>query len=90
VDDAQCEVCQAADETAAHIIFECNNARQFWNALGIQTEANWPIEAIKEIQAPSHIPGKYFTTFLLLGCWHIWKRRKNNIFRDERTTLTAA
>jgi hypothetical protein len=71
VDDAQCEVCQAADETAAHIIFKCNNASQFWNALGIQKEANWPIEAIKEIQAPSHIPAKYFTTFLLLGCWHI-------------------
>jgi len=49
-----------------------------------------PIEAIKEIQAPSHIPAKYFTTFLLLCCWHIWKRRNNNIFRDERTTLSAA
>lgn len=58
MDDAQCEVCQAAEETAAHIIFECNNARQFWNALGIQTEANWPIEAIKEIQAPESHPGK--------------------------------
>lgn len=67
MDDAQCEVCQAAEETAAHIIFECNNARQFWNALGIQTEANWPIEAIKEIQHLSHIPAKYFTTFSAAG-----------------------
>jgi len=68
----------------------CPNAKQFWEALRIQTDAKWPIQALREIQAPPHIPAKYFTTFLLLCCWHIWKRRNNIIFRNDRTTLNAA
>jgi hypothetical protein len=27
---------------------------------------------------------------LLLCCWHIWKRRNNTVFRDDRTTLAGA
>jgi len=71
VDNTDCEVCQTAEETPAHIIFGCPCARQFWGAVRIHTEATWSIQALKEIQPPSHIPAKYFTTFLLLCCWHI-------------------
>ena len=71
VDNTICEVCQATEQTPAHIIFGCNYARQFWGAIRIQTEADWLIQAIKELQPPNHIPAKYFTTFLLLCCWHI-------------------
>jgi hypothetical protein len=36
--------------------------------VGIQTDAAWPIQALKDIQPPSHIPTKHFTMFLLLSC----------------------
>lgn len=45
VDNTICETCQAPEETAAHIIFGCPNATQFWNATQIQTTADWPIQA---------------------------------------------
>jgi hypothetical protein len=56
----------------------------------IHTEANWSIQALRDIQPPPHIPEKFFTTFLLLCCWHIWKRRNNFVFRNDRITLNAA
>ena len=90
VDNTICEICQATEETPAHIIFGCNYARQFWGAIRIQTEADWLIQAIKELQPPNHIPAKYFTTFVLLCCWHIWKRRNNAVFRKDRTALNTA
>lgn len=83
-----CEICQAAEETTAHIIFWCSHARGFWATVRIQTQPDWPIQAIKEIQPPSHIPAKHLTTFVLLCCWHICKRRNNTVvFRSGRMTL---
>jgi hypothetical protein len=49
VDTVECEVCQATEETTAHIIFGCSYARQFLGAVGIQTDAAWSIQALKEI-----------------------------------------
>jgi hypothetical protein len=89
VDNTTCEACLAPDETAAHILFGCPSAQQFWNALQIPTQLNWPVQAIKEISPPDHRPRKHFNTFLLLCCWHIWKRRNARVFRSDRTTLSA-
>jgi len=89
VDNTVCEVCQHPEETAAHIIFGCPNAKQFWSALQIPTEEDWPIQAILEIQTPPQLPSKHFSTFLLLCCWHIWKRRNNKVFRAEQTSIAA-
>jgi hypothetical protein len=36
VDDSQCEVCDAREETTQHILFECPFARSFWAALGFR------------------------------------------------------
>jgi hypothetical protein len=33
VDNTICEICQAPEETAAHIILGCPNAKQFWNVM---------------------------------------------------------
>jgi hypothetical protein len=35
-------------------------------------------------------PSKHFGTFMLLCCWHIWKRRNNAVFREDRLTITGA
>jgi hypothetical protein len=88
VESTVCEVCQA-EETPAHIIFGCPSTKQFWEVLQIQKDANWPLQALREFPSPPHFPAKYFTTFLLLCCWHIWKRRNNITFRNDWTTLNA-
>jgi hypothetical protein len=89
VQNIDCDVCQAAEETPAHVIFGCPAAKQFWEAVQIQTDENWNIQALQGITQPPHIPAKHFETFILLCCWHIWKRRNNTVFRTI-TSLSGA
>ena len=89
VDNTVCDVCHAAEETAAHVIFGCTAAHQFWDALQIETQADRPIQKLQDTVKPGHIPSKHFGTFSMICSWHIWKRRNNTVFRDDRTTLTA-
>jgi hypothetical protein len=89
VDNTVCEICNEAEETPEHIIFGCPAARQFWEAVQIHTQADWSIQKLQEIQRPEHLPTKHFGTFLILCCWHIWKRRNNAVFRGDRTSLLA-
>jgi hypothetical protein len=74
VDSLECDVCHGAEETPAHIIFGCTAAREFWESIQITTDPSWAVLKLQEITAPVHIPAKHFQTFLLLCCWHIWKR----------------
>jgi hypothetical protein len=90
VDNTLCDICNAAEETPAHVIFGCIAARQFWDAVHIQTGVDWTVQKLQEIAPPNHVPGKHFGTFLLLCCWHIWKRRNNTVFRNDRTALNGA
>jgi hypothetical protein len=90
VHTSDCDVCHGAEETAAHVVFRCPAAREFWEAVGIHVDSNWEVQKLQEIRPPPHIPQAHFGTFLLLCCWHIWKRRNNTVFRDDRTTLAGA
>ena len=38
VENSECEVCQEAEETPAHVIFGCTAAREFWEAIQITTD----------------------------------------------------
>jgi hypothetical protein len=84
VESPICDICHAADETADHVIFGCPAAKQFWEAVQIPTDDNWSVIQLQQITPPTHIPAKHFQTFLLLCCWHIWKR---TVFRNDRTTI---
>lgn len=88
-DNTVCDVCGSADESPAHVIFGCAAAREFWAAVQIQTDADWSVQKIQDITPPPNTPGKHFGTFLLLCCWHIWKRRNNTVFRSDRNTIAA-
>jgi hypothetical protein len=33
------------------------------------------------------VPKKFFSTFVALCCWQLWKRRNGVIFRSESATL---
>jgi hypothetical protein len=90
VDSSECDVCHGAEETPAHVIFGCTTAREFWESIQITTDPSWTVLKLQEITAPVHIPAKHFQTFLLLCCWHIWKRRNNIVFSNDRTTIQGA
>jgi hypothetical protein len=82
VDSATCEVCTSDDESAIHVIFECPFAKAFWISIGFQQfPAN--IADLHCIQRPIEVPQKFFSTFIALCCWQLWKRRNGVIFRDE-------
>lgn len=61
-----CDICQAAEETPAHVIFGCTTAQEFWEAIQIETQAAWPVQKLHEIRPPEHILSKHFGTFMLL------------------------
>jgi len=69
VTDAVCEVCNHAEETAAHIIFHCAFAASFWEAIHVELPTNMTPMKLPQLQPPAHILGKHFDTFLLLCCW---------------------
>jgi hypothetical protein len=81
VDNNICDICQQVEETPEHIIFGCSAVRQFWEAIQIRTQQDWSIQKLQEIVRPTHLPHKHFGMFLILCCWHIWKRRNNTVFR---------
>ena len=92
--DAACEICNGAEETAAHIMFGCSFAASFWAAVNIDLPPDMTPMKLHLLLPPAHIPGKHFHTFLLLCCWQLWKRRNNAIFRQQNdhlgTVLRAA
>ena len=90
MENTKCDVCHGTDETPAHVVFGCTAAREFWEAIQITTDPSWSVIKVQEITAPTHIPVKHFQTFVLLCCWHIWKRRNNIVFRNDRSTLQGA
>lgn len=86
VSDAICEICSEAEETAEHIIFHCNIARNFWAAMGITVLPGQKVEDIHTIPCPPGIHQQGFETMMALACWQLWKRRNAVIFRDERAS----
>jgi hypothetical protein len=91
MENTECEVCHGAEETPAHVIFGYTAAKEFWDAIQITTDPTWPVDKLQEIEAPTtHIPGAHFHTFILLCCWHIWKRRNNIIFPNDQLMLQGA
>ncbi|RLN12774.1 hypothetical protein C2845_PM09G11040 [Panicum miliaceum] len=75
LDNATCEVCSEADETAAHIMFGYPFAVSFWSALNITMPEETTTAQLCELAPASHVPLAYYSTFLLLCCWQPWKRR---------------
>ena len=62
--DAACEICNGAEETAAHIMFGCSFAASFWAAINIDLPPDMTPMKL-HLLPPAHIPGKHFHTFPL-------------------------
>jgi len=89
LDDATCEICASADETAAHIMFECESAKSFWAALHIDLPLLMTTAMLPTLVPPRHMPAGHFDAFLLLCCWQLGKRRNNAVFRQQLDPLVT-
>jgi len=87
VDDATCELCDGAPETAEHLLFFCPFSAAFWQRLGVQLEPDTAVRDLHHLQKPGSLPPTHFDTFVLLCCWQLWKRRNGIVFRQESMTL---
>jgi hypothetical protein len=56
VQEANCEECGAAEETATHIIFQCPFAQDFWRALRFTLPADARVATLDELSCPDHVP----------------------------------
>jgi len=87
VPDDRCEVCGESTETTAHILLQCEFAARFWEELGMDISSSDTDSVLLRISRPQAMPEKHFSTFILLCCWELWKRRNNVVFRGERATI---
>jgi hypothetical protein len=89
VDDSCCEICQATEETADHIVAHCPFAQEFWKHVGggnLMCIA--PVIELWNSTLPGSMPAPMESTFLLLCCWELWKHRNTVVFRGEQPSLT--
>ena len=82
-----CPICSAPDETANHIMFHCSFARAFWTAAHCLIPEDADVRNLHSYSSISPVPAKTASTFILLGCWNLWKHRNGVIFRDQQTSL---
>jgi hypothetical protein len=76
-----CSLCQTASlETRSHLFFECDFAKDCWNAINIQ----WPTD--KSIAdgfwyVKNNFQGPCFVKIFACAAWNIWKSRNDFIFQ---------
>ena len=68
VEDATCELCAQAEETAEHLLFHCPFAASFGQRLGIQLEPDVAVYNLRHLPKPENLPMAHFDTFTLLSC----------------------
>lgn len=72
LDDARCELCGLADETADHIFSECPFIQTFWAHFGWSPAGIAKVSEFWNTQAPPRIAKPVLNPLLLLFCWEIW------------------
>jgi hypothetical protein len=87
VNNPECEICGALEESTDHIILRCPFAIEFWNVLGLTVTDDLSCRTIQTIPNIQAIPQKQYSSFFALCCWQLWKRRNAFIFRNEVLSL---
>lgn len=88
VDEDVCEECNQESESAGHIVLHCPFAKRFWQAIGFQVPADLDVHELHLIVRPTNIPKTEFSSFVVLCCWQLWKRRNALVFRQEAIPLS--
>jgi hypothetical protein len=87
-DEAGCEICGEALETADHIMFGCPFAKNFWSAVGWPLPESAHVELLHSYAAPIAFGKSAASTMTILLCWNLWKHRNGVVFRHDQPCLT--
>jgi len=85
--EATCEICGQADETADHIFSECNFVRSFWSRIGWNPGYIAPVSELWLTQTPPRVHADTAHPTILLCCWEIWKHRNEVVFRGMQPKI---
>ncbi|CAM0881147.1 unnamed protein product [Alopecurus aequalis] len=86
-EEAHCPICDAVEEIANHIFFECTFAQQFWASLGFRFPPDADVRLLYSYNAHADVPRRSTSTFTLLCCWGLWKHRNAVAFGEQRPCL---
>lgn len=79
-------VCPVALEMADRLIFGCPFARSFWDSLRLPTTGA-TIRELHLFDVSAAMATASLSAFVLLSCWHLWKRRNAVVFREATPSL---
>uniref|UniRef100_K3YFM3 Reverse transcriptase zinc-binding domain-containing protein n=1 Tax=Setaria italica TaxID=4555 RepID=K3YFM3_SETIT len=82
-----CEVCNSGSESTDHLILHCSFATQFWAAIGVEISGTASVSTLWELQRPPTVPDAFYSTYLLLCSWQLWKHRHDVVFRGLEPSL---
>jgi hypothetical protein len=86
---SRCPICDAPLETQAHIMFECDFARNFWSMLrAAPVETARPVAAASTFPLHPSAPDRTGSTLLLLCLWHLWKHTNGVVFNGLTPSLS--
>ena len=86
VENPECEVCHAAEESPDHLILHCHFAKQFWTKIGVPVQ-DAMVSQLWLLECPVTIPVEHYSTFLLLCAWQLWKHRHDVVFRGQNPSI---
>jgi hypothetical protein len=87
VADATSNLWHTEDESVRHIIFSCPFSRSFWSALCFHLPAGQTVHELHHLPRPPAIPPAHYSSFVLLCCWQLGKRRNHFVFRQEMISM---
>ncbi|XP_022008318.1 uncharacterized protein LOC110907678 [Helianthus annuus] len=92
IPDVTCGICGAAEETAAHILIQCNFAKTTWEAVAdwlhiprLNTEGDIKdlLVELKELQRGKN-KKRAIHAVVIQTMWILWKNRNGKIFSNKQ------
>lgn len=77
---------QKAEETALHLLWDCNFAQDCWSTL-IPHKARGTSVYEETLLAATQLPKQFAIEIVILGCWNIWQQRNGKIFRGLQHSI---
>ncbi|KAJ1276673.1 hypothetical protein BS78_05G232500 [Paspalum vaginatum] len=83
-----CYLCDAAEETCDHLLFECSFSRQVWDAVLAPLGLTRPIwRRVRGLWPASVRRGG--DSLIVLVTWLVWKERNARCFRGEVSSVDS-
>ncbi|KAF8765812.1 hypothetical protein HU200_008324 [Digitaria exilis] len=85
--NADCEFWNSGAESPDHLILHCPFAIKCWAAFRIEIQSDASVTRLWEPGRPQNIPAAFYSTYLLLCSWQLWKHWHDVIFGAMEPSL---